>query len=56
MGLKDEEVKLLLWIDEQSKAWVMGGDSPASHRKSVTDCVTLFLHLALWSSCFMKAK
>lgn len=24
MGLKDEEVELLLWIDEQSKAWVMG--------------------------------
>lgn len=59
MGLQDEEVELLLWIDEQSKAWVMGrvgGDSPASHRKSVSEQATLFLHLALWSSCFIKAK
>lgn len=38
MGLKDEEVELLLWIDEQSKAWVMGrGGGQPSLPQNISD-------------------
>lgn len=49
-------MELLLWVDEQSVAWVVREGGLVSHSTSGTERVTLFLQLAPWSYCLIKVK